>query len=226
MIAELSYVDLDSLLAAIGEHHVSARSVAQQRGPRRSAAATTASSSPATVDCGRDRATAPRADTVGVHVEGLDDVLVRLARCCTPVPGDEIIGFVTRGRGVSVHRADCANAVSLDERAGDADDRRRVGRRAQHGAMFRAGVEVVALDRSRLLRDVANALVRAARQHRRRAAPHTGDDRVAKMRFEFELADPGHLDRRAAHDQADRRRLRRLPHPPRCPASADARPAS
>src|SRR5690606_1321979 len=49
----------------------------------------------------------------GVHVEGLDDVLVRLALCCTPVPGDEIIGFVTRGRGVSVHRADCANAVSL-----------------------------------------------------------------------------------------------------------------
>ena len=48
-----------------------------------------------------------------VHVEGLDDVMVRLSRCCTPVPGDEIMGFVTRGRGVSVHRADCANAVSL-----------------------------------------------------------------------------------------------------------------
>jgi len=50
-----------------------------------------------------------------VHVEGLDDVMVRLSRCCTPVPGDEIIGFVTRGRGVSVHRADCANAASLQD---------------------------------------------------------------------------------------------------------------
>ena len=69
-----------------------------------------------------------------MHVEGLDDVMVRLSRCCTPVPGDEIIGFVTRGRGVSVHRADCANAVSLStgqsdrlidvEWDGEADDGR------------------------------------------------------------------------------------------------------
>ncbi len=55
----------------------------------------------------------------GVHVEGLDDLMVRLSRCCTPVPGDEILGFVTRGRGVSVHRADCANAVSLADGQGD-----------------------------------------------------------------------------------------------------------
>ena len=46
-------------------------------------------------------------------MEGLDDVMVRLSRCCTPVPGDEIMGFVTRGRGVSVHRSDCANAAAL-----------------------------------------------------------------------------------------------------------------
>jgi GTP pyrophosphokinase len=119
-------------------------------------------------------------------------VLVRLARCCTPVPGDEIIGFVTRGRGVSVHRADCANAVSLmAEQATrmievdwDGDMR---------GSIFRAGVEVVALDRARLLRDVANAL---SDHHVNivSCATVTGDDRVAKMRFEFELANPGHLD--------------------------------
>jgi GTP pyrophosphokinase len=108
--ASLHYADVDALHAAIGEGHVAAQSVAQRiqrellggeeqlpitthrppRGPR-----------------------AERRRTVGVHVEGLDDVMVRLSRCCTPVPGDEIMGFVTRGRGVSVHRNDCANAEAL-----------------------------------------------------------------------------------------------------------------
>ena len=112
VVAELSYVDLDAFLAAIGEHHVSAAA-----SPRRSRAAVPRRRRPAS-SCRRpcSRRVGERRDgddTIGVHVEGLDDVLVRLANCCTPVPGDEIIGFVTRGRGVSVHRADCANAASL-----------------------------------------------------------------------------------------------------------------
>jgi GTP pyrophosphokinase len=117
--------------------------------------------------------------------------LVRLAKCCTPVPGDSIIGFVTRGRGVSVHRADCANAVSLmSEHATRLIEVDWDGETS--GSVFRAGVEVVALDRSRLLRDVANAL---ADHHVNIVScdTQTGNDRVAKMRFEFELADPGHL---------------------------------
>ena len=129
--------------------------------------------------------------SVGVHVEGLDDVLVRLANCCTPVPGDEILGFVTRGRGVSVHRIDCANAIALAQ-----DQATRMidveWDSEQTNQTFKAAVEVVALDRSRLLRDVANAL---GDHHVNivSCATVTGDDRVAKMRFEFELANPGHL---------------------------------
>ncbi|HEY3485219.1 MAG TPA: RelA/SpoT family protein, partial [Ilumatobacteraceae bacterium] len=189
VIKDLSYVDLDALLAAIGEHHISARSVAQRvaRGFR---GGTDEEQLPSTVFTPRRHRTVGD-DTVGVHVEGLDDVLVRLASCCTPVPGDEIIGFVTRGRGVSVHRADCANAVGLmAEQATrmievDWDGERR-------GSLFRAGVEVVALDRSRLLRDVANAL---SDHHVNIVSCETitGSDRVAKMRFEFELANAGHL---------------------------------
>ena len=83
----------------------------------------------------------------------------------------------------------------------------------QRRPIFRAGVEVVALDRSRLLRDVANAL---GDHHVNIVSCETvtGDDRVARMRFGFEIANPGHLDGGAEHDQADRRRLRRLPADP------------
>jgi GTP diphosphokinase / guanosine-3',5'-bis(diphosphate) 3'-diphosphatase len=127
----------------------------------------------------------------GVHIEGMPDVMVRLSRCCTPVPGDEIMGFVTKGRGVTVHRADCANAASLFTQ----DSARLVEvewSSESSGAVFIAAVEIVALDRSRLLRDVANAL---SDEHVNIVActTHTGNDRVARMRFEFEFADPSHL---------------------------------
>jgi GTP diphosphokinase / guanosine-3',5'-bis(diphosphate) 3'-diphosphatase len=185
-----SYADLDSMLAAIGEHHVSARSLAQKVAREFSQGGDGEQFSVTTVQRA-DKPRRPRTE-VGVHVEGLDDVLVRLSRCCTPVPGDDIVGFVTRGRGVSVHRADCANAESLmSEQAARLIDVDWDGDRSK--SVFRAGVEVVALDRSRLLRDVANAL---SEQHVNIVAcsTHTGGDRVAKMRFEFELADPGHLE--------------------------------
>ena len=189
-IEAASYTDLDSLLAAIGEGHVSARSIAQKVA-RTFRSGDDAEQPPATVLPHRSGPRRPR-NAVGVHVEGLDDVLVRLSRCCTPVPGDDIVGFVTRGRGVSVHRTDCANAVSLmSEQAARLIDVEWDG--DQSRAVFRAGVEVVALDRSRLLRDVANSL---SEQHVNIVAcsTHTGSDRVAKMRFEFELADPSHLE--------------------------------
>jgi GTP diphosphokinase / guanosine-3',5'-bis(diphosphate) 3'-diphosphatase len=192
VVTELSYVDLDALLAAIGEHHVSAKSVAQRlaKGLR---SGDEDEQLPATVRTPRRERRDGQRTKVGVHVEGLDDVLVRLANCCTPVPGDDIIGFVTRGRGVSVHRADCANAVSLmAEQATRMIDVEWDGEE-QHGATFVAGVEVVALDRSRLLRDVTNSL---ADHHVNILSCQTvtGSDRVAKMRFEFEFANPGHLD--------------------------------
>ena len=191
VIGELSYIDLDALLAAIGEHHVSAKSVAQRLA--RLFHGDAGEQLPSTVAAPRRERREGHETPIGVHVEGLDDVLVRLANCCTPVPGDSIIGFVTRGRGVSVHRADCANAASLTaeqatrmiEVEWDGDER--------PGRTFVAGVEVVALDRSRLLRDVTNAL---ADHHVNILSCQTvtGTDRVAKMRFEFEFANPGYLD--------------------------------
>ena len=192
VVTDLGYVDLDALLAAVGEHHVSAVGVAQRlaRGFRDGNEEVQL---PATVEQPRrERRDGNRRD-VGVHVEGLDDMLVRMAMCCTPMPSDEIVGYVTQGRGVSVHRADCANAVSLLEQQAmrmidvewDAD--------ATAGATFTAGLEVVAYDRARLLRDVATAMAEHG-VNIVSCETLTGADREAKMRFEFELANPGHLE--------------------------------
>src|SRR5205814_6765182 len=180
--------DLDALYAAIGEQHVSAKSVAQRlardlRGGDELQLPTTVKQPP--------RRSSSKKQSVGVHVEGLDDVMVRLSRCCTPVPGDEIIGFVTRGRGVSVHRSDCANAVSLS--VGQGDRLIEVEWDRESEGSFVASVEIRALDRSKLLRDVTTVL---SEQHVNilSSSTHTGADRVARLRFDFELADPSHLE--------------------------------
>ena len=186
----LNYVDTDALYTAVGEHHVSPESVvARISRLLRSGDPAREEQLPTTVSGIRHmKATRPGA---GVHVEGLDDVMVKLSRCCTPVPGDEIIGFVTRGRGVSVHRADCANAVSLQ--TGQRDRLIEVEWDEDFaGGSFVASIEVRALDRPRLLRDVSNAL---AEHHVNILActMKTGGDRMAAMRFDFELGDPAHL---------------------------------
>ena len=108
---------------------------------------------PTTALRGRTRSAPPGgAPAAGVYVEGLDDVMIHLARCCTPVPGDQIIGFVTQGRGVSVHRADCANATALADRSQE----RLIEVEWDRGndGVFVATIEVQAFDRSRLLADV------------------------------------------------------------------------
>jgi guanosine-3',5'-bis(diphosphate) 3'-pyrophosphohydrolase len=181
----LSYADSDALYAAIGEGHLSARSVAQRLGRElRGDEEPEQPPAPAHV-----RPSGRRSPSV--YVEGLDDVAVWLSRCCTPVPGDEIVGFVTRGRGVSVHRADCANALSLKQ--GTRERMVEVEWDRDTNGVFSAGIEVRALDRSRLLADVSRLL---SEHHINitKSSTRTGSDRVCRMRFEFELANPRHLD--------------------------------
>ena len=183
---QLHYVDLEGLYVGIGEGHVSAKAVVQRiqrelRGGEEQL--------PTTV--GRPpRARGSRRTGAGVHVEGLDDVMVRLSRCCTPVPGDEIMGFVTRGRGVSVHRTDCANAVSLKSQA---DRVIEVEWDNDAPGNYTVSVDVEAIDRSKLLRDIADTL---SEHHVNiiSCTSQTATDRIARLRFDFELADPGHLD--------------------------------
>ena len=128
----------------------------------------------------------------GVVVKGIDDVLVRLSRCCNPVPGDDILGFVTRGRGVSVHRADCPNAQDLMNHPERIIEVSWDGAPSK-GTSFKVEVFIEALDRMNLLRDVtvilsemgANVLSCTTSSHR---------DGMVEMRFLFQVSDIAHID--------------------------------
>jgi len=186
----MGYGDVDSLHAAIGENRISARAVTQ-RILRELRGGIIEEQLPVTARQQHLTSRPGRAASVGVYVEGLDDMMVRLSRCCTPVPGDEIIGFVTRGRGVSVHRADCANAASLASRSRE----RMIEVEWDHrsSGVFVATIEVVAIDRSRLLADVTKVV---SEHHLNivSANTQTDADRISRMRFDVELADPAHLE--------------------------------
>jgi guanosine-3',5'-bis(diphosphate) 3'-pyrophosphohydrolase len=187
----LRYPDVTGLYAAVGESHVSAQVVVRRLietyGGEEGAAEDLAEGLrlPAT----RERRKRPVRGDAGVIVKGTSDVLAKLARCCTPVPGDEIIGWITRGAGVSVHRADCANVENLQtqpERIVEVE----WAPTAQ--SVFLVAIQVEALDRARLLSDITRVL---SDYHVNilSAALTTTRDRIAKSRFTFEMGDPTHL---------------------------------
>ncbi|MEU2201381.1 bifunctional (p)ppGpp synthetase/guanosine-3',5'-bis(diphosphate) 3'-pyrophosphohydrolase [Isoptericola sp. NPDC019482] len=189
LASDMRYADVSALYAAVGEGHASAphvvdmlvKSLGGEEGTEEDAAEAAAPGRPSR----RGRTGDP-----GVVVKGVDDIWVKLAKCCTPVPGDSIVGFVTRGAGVSVHRADCANAEQLAK----AQPERMVDVSWTTGAntMFLVQIQVEALDRSRLLSDVTKVL---SDYHVNilSASVSTSSDRIALSKFVFEMAEPGHL---------------------------------
>ncbi|MGW6913645.1 RelA/SpoT family protein [Kitasatospora sp. NPDC054939] len=189
---EMRYPDISSLYAAIGEGHVAAQNIVQKLvqalGGEDGATEDLAETATPTHDNRRAARRRAKGDP-GVIVKGVDDVWVKLSRCCTPVPGDPIVGFVTRGNGVSVHRADCVNVDALSQQPERMID---VEWAATQSSVFLVAIQVEALDRSRLLSDVTRVL---SDQHVNilSAAVQTSRDRVAMSRFTFEMGDPKHL---------------------------------
>jgi guanosine-3',5'-bis(diphosphate) 3'-pyrophosphohydrolase len=185
---ELRYADVSSLYAAVGEGHTSARHVVHRLvallgGVDHAEDELAERATPSTVS--RRRSTGD----AGVVVKDASDVWVKLARCCTPVPGDEILGFVTRGGAVSVHRTDCTNAGDLlaaPERLVE------VGWAPSASSVFLVAIQIEALDRQRLLSDVTKVLA-DERVNILSASVTTSRDRVAVSRFSFEMGDPKHL---------------------------------
>ena len=185
---ELRYTDIEALYSAVGDGHVSAASIIEKL----VASMTLEDSHPEpTMDALPTHITSSRRSSNAVEVIGVGDVLVKLARCCTPVPGDSIMGFITKGSGVSIHRGDCINADDLrstqSERVVD------VRWRAGAASVFLVNIKVEALDRPSLLADVNRTL---SDQHVNilSASVTTSKDRTAFSRFTFEMADAKHLD--------------------------------
>ena len=188
LAGELRYPDVDSLYAAVGEGHVSAQSIIEKL------------SGVVAVEDDLDdgifelpkfkSSNRQRSTDSGVLVKGDADVMVKLARCCTPVPGDAIVGFVTRGSGVSVHRSDCKN---VDQLRTEPERMMDVSWAASTKSIFLVQIQIEALDRSGLLSDVTRVL---SEHHVNilSASVSTRSDRVALSRFVFELGDPAVLE--------------------------------
>jgi GTP pyrophosphokinase len=191
--AEHRYPSLTDLYAAVGEGRISAQSVVTrlvrevsgQVGAQEDLAEVTAIT-PRAPKAPRSRS----ASDSGIEVEGAADVWVRLSKCCTPVPGDEIQGFVTHGHGVSVHRANCVNIEHLSQT--QLERMVPVHWAPSDASIFLVAIQVEALDRTRLLSDVTRVL---SDQHVNilSASVQTTRDRVALSRFTFEMGDPKHL---------------------------------
>ena len=188
LAGELRYQDVDSLYAAVGEGHVSAHSIIEKLS---GVVAVEDDLDDGVFELPKFKSSSrQRSNDSGVLVKGDADVMVKLARCCTPMPGDAIVGFVTRGSGVSVHRSDCKNVEQLRN---EPERMMEVSWAASTKSIFLVQIQIEALDRSGLLSDVTRVL---SEHHVNilSASVSTRSDRVALSRFVFELGDPAVLE--------------------------------
>jgi len=185
---DLNQADVTALYASVGESRISAETIVHRLVEAAGGVDGAADDAAEAITPKPGRRTSESRD-VGVIVKGVDDLWVKLARCCTPVPGDPIMGFVTRGSGVSVHRDDCVNVPNLRQHPEREVD---VEWAPTASSVFLVNIQVEALDRSRLLADVTKALS-DTHVNILSASVATTRDRIATSRFTFEMADPKHL---------------------------------
>jgi guanosine-3',5'-bis(diphosphate) 3'-pyrophosphohydrolase len=185
---DLHYADIETLYESVGNGHVSAHSVVEKL----NAILNAEEINPETQTFAQvNQVRRERKSISGIDVEGSEDVLVKLARCCAPVPGDEIVGFITRGSGVSVHREDCVNISDLKMHQGDRIVVVKWNLSAK--SSFLVNIQVEALDRNRLLSDITKVLS-DLHVNILNASVITHKDQTAISRFTFEMADASHLD--------------------------------
>lgn len=192
----LGYPDISGLYAAVGDGHISAQNIVSKLVENLGGGDGTEETLSEAVTPGAHLHSAPElsAKGQGVSVDGMNanDVWVKLARCCTPVPGDDIVGFITRGQGVSVHQSSCPNAVRLE---GLHPERFvQVSWSSEHSqAQYLVQIQTKALDRPGLLADLTKVMTEY-RVNIVSASTVSTRDQVATARFSFHLAEMSHLN--------------------------------
>lgn len=184
---DFNFADTDVLMASIGSGKVSPKQVATKiiNAVNKAEGKETAEEPTEPELIFRKKTSAAK----GVKVKGIDGVLVRLARCCNPVPQDDIVGFVTHGRGVSVHRKDCPNMKQLSAHT---DRMIEVFWDSKQPAVYQVEIEVSAVDRTKLLRDIST-IISDSGVNILSANVTTTKEHVAIFRFIFEVGSLSHL---------------------------------
>ncbi|MBU3537014.1 (p)ppGpp synthetase, partial [Alkalihalobacillus clausii] len=134
-----------------------------------------------------------RTNSIGVHVKGVDNMLIRLARCCTPVPGDEIVGYITKGRGVSIHREDCPNVIA------DSDSSRLLEveweGNEQQGKSYNVDIEITGFDRNGLLNEVLHTLTETRTQINTISGRSDHKHKMATIEMSISISNIAHLQK-------------------------------
>ena len=141
----------------------------------------------------KSRALKKNKDNPGIVVRGADNLMIKLAKCCNPVPGDEIIGFITKGRGISVHRCDCSNIVSLpeEEKARFIDVEWEV---LEAGKSYEATITIIGTDRRGMLSDISKACDNLD-VNLSGVNAKTGKDGSLNMTIQLEISSTQEMDR-------------------------------
>lgn len=180
---EMSHNTVDDLLAAIGYGKVSAHMIANKFAPEQVHA------EPLPKKAQKKASSQPSAG--GLKISGMDNMLIHLSKCCNPVPGDKVVGFITRGRGVSIHTADCPNIADLSF---DKDRLVDVSWGDFSVAAHPVRISVRTLDRPGILGSVSSA-ISANDANITQAEAVTGEDRQAVLNFTIDIKDVEHLSR-------------------------------
>jgi GTP diphosphokinase / guanosine-3',5'-bis(diphosphate) 3'-diphosphatase len=162
LIREMGFKKADDFYIALGAAKISPKVVVNkvmQRLKQGEAAEGEETAAASLLSPGRERRRPTSSSTdYGIRVDGVEDVMLRLAKCCRPVPGDGIVGYISLGRGITIHREDCPNAVALRK---DPDRFTFVSWEGEHATAFKVELQIDAWDRHRLLEDLSRTFAEA-----------------------------------------------------------------